>query len=62
MKSTICQKCGITRLDVYPGTGPHYGMLCCSQCGGFIKWLSRDEVDRRGGFTVQQGNLFEVQP
>ena len=55
---TACPHCQSTDLRVTTGSGPHHGRLSCGGCGRWVKWLSRREVDARGGFAVQQLDLL----
>ena len=53
-----CPHCQSTNLIVASGKGPHCGQLTCSVCGRWVKWLSKGEVEARGGFQVEQLDLL----
>ena len=53
-----CPHCRSTNLIVASGKGPHHGRLSCADCGRWLKWLSKREVEARGGFQVEQLNLL----
>ena len=53
-----CPHCQSTSLIVSSGKGPHCGQLRCSDCGRWLKWLSKREVKDRGGLQVEQLNLL----
>ena len=55
---TACPHCQSTDLRVTTGSGPHVGRLSCGGCGRWVKWLSKGEVEARGGFAVQQLDLL----
>ncbi|PSN13949.1 hypothetical protein C7271_17955 [filamentous cyanobacterium CCP5] len=55
---SACPRCQSDRQRVSPGTDPHYGQLSCGDCGRLLKWLSKREVEARGGFQVEQLSLL----
>jgi hypothetical protein len=55
---STCPHCQSDRQIIAPGSGPHHGRLSCADCGRWLKWLSRSEVEARGGFQVEQLDLL----
>jgi len=53
-----CPHCQSSARTVSAGTAPHYGRLTCGRCGRWLKWLSRREVEARGGFAIEQLDLL----
>ncbi len=42
-----CPKCGHDDRTIQPGTGPHAGREVCAWCGRWLRWVSKDEYERR---------------
>lgn len=55
---STCPHCQSEQQTVTTGNGPHYGRLSCADCGRWLKWLSKREVEARGGFQVAQLDLL----
>jgi transposase-like protein len=53
-----CPHCQSTQQRVTSGSGPHFGRLSCGECGRWLKWLSKGEVEAHGGFDCEQLNLL----
>jgi hypothetical protein len=46
---TNCHNCNSENLIVGPGTDVHAGRLKCGECGAFIKWLSKQQLEQISG-------------
>ena len=42
-----CPNCGHNDRTIQPGTGPHVGQEVCAWCGRWLRWVPKDEYERR---------------
>lgn len=42
-----CPNCGHNDRTIQPGTGPHAGQEVCAWCGRWLRWVPKDEYERR---------------